>query len=73
MEVKTPNNNNTNQQDTSPTYATLWVVIPVMRTYKKDEVGGSILIKCKNDHFESTTFQDFTNINNIQTYILNFK
>lgn len=48
-EAKTLNNNNTNQQDISTTYAILWVVLHAMRTYKNDEAEGSILTKCKNN------------------------
>lgn len=49
MEAKTLNNNNTNQQDISTTYAILCVVLHIKRTYKNDEAEGSILIKCKNN------------------------
>jgi hypothetical protein len=49
MEAKTLNNSNTNQQDASTTYAILWVMLRLMRTYKTDEADGSILIKWKNN------------------------
>lgn len=49
MEAKTLNNNNTNQQDTSTTYAILWVVLHIKRTHKNKEAECFILIKCKNN------------------------
>jgi hypothetical protein len=39
MEAKALNNNNTNQQDASTTYAILWVMLHLMGTYKTDEAA----------------------------------